>query len=224
MMTPAAVAGKAFLAEKAALPDVFTLSSGLLFKVLRRGPATGRSPTAATPCSVHYEGTLMDGACFGSSYHRNKPEKFSPGQVIPGWTEALQIMCEGDVWLLYIPYQLAYGPSGAGADIPGYSALVFKVELVGLTSSGGGKAASAAADRAAESLSREDAARFRALAEGEHGTYDVAARPMPPVDERPPEPALSATSVILLLLVCCGAAIYHDTYHNPENVEDPVEE
>jgi FKBP-type peptidyl-prolyl cis-trans isomerase FklB len=109
---------------------VSTTASGLQYQVLRSGPADGRSPTLSDSVSVHYRGTLTSGAVFDSSYDRGIPATFGVGEVIPGWTEALQLMKPGDKWLLYIPSHLAYGPRGMGDKIPPDSDLVFQVELL----------------------------------------------------------------------------------------------
>ena len=109
---------------------VVTTASGLRYKVLASGPVSGRSPTRSDSVMVHYRGTLMDGSVFDSSYDRGAPATFGVGQVIPGWTEALQLMKPGDKWLLHIPSNLAYGSQGAGAKIPPFADLVFQVELL----------------------------------------------------------------------------------------------
>lgn len=109
---------------------VVTTASGLRYKVLASGPVSGRSPTRSDSVMVHYRGTLMDGSVFDSSYDRGAPATFGVGQVIPGWTEALQLMKPGDKWLLHIPSNLAYGGQGAGAKIPPFADLVFQVELL----------------------------------------------------------------------------------------------
>jgi FKBP-type peptidyl-prolyl cis-trans isomerase len=120
--------GEAFLAENAAKAGVKTLPSGLQYKVIQSG--SGASPKATDKVTVHYRGTLIDGTEFDSSYSRNKPATFGVNQVIPGWTEALQLMQEGDKWELYIPPKLAYGERGAGSRIPPNSTLIFEVELL----------------------------------------------------------------------------------------------
>ena len=119
-------AGEKFLAENKKKPGVKSLPSGLQYKVIKSG--TGKKPTAQSQVSVDYEGRLIDGTVFDSSYERGKPATFRCSQVIKGWTEALTRMSEGDVWELYIPYQLAYGERESGKIKP-YSALIFKVEL-----------------------------------------------------------------------------------------------
>jgi FKBP-type peptidyl-prolyl cis-trans isomerase FklB len=122
-------AGTAYLEEKSKLPDVVTLPSGLRYKVLEKGQG-GFHPKVGTPCLCHYAGTLIDGTEFDSSYSRGEPTTFAPNQVIKGWTEAMQLMVEGDKWELYIPSDLAYGDRGSPPKIPGDSALVFTIEMI----------------------------------------------------------------------------------------------
>ena len=121
-------AGEAFLAENAKKDGVTTLPSGLQYKVMSSG--SGKTPTKSDKVTVDYRGTLIDGTEFDSSYSRGEPASFGVGQVIPGWTEALQLMKEGDKWQLYLPAKLAYGEKGAGAKIPPNSTLIFDVELI----------------------------------------------------------------------------------------------
>mmetsp|Transcript_116727 Transcript_116727/g.362698 ORF Transcript_116727/g.362698 Transcript_116727/m.362698 type:complete len:160 (-) Transcript_116727:69-548(-) len=121
--------GKAFLEAKAKEEGVVTLPSGLMYKVLNKGEGK-HHPTKDSPCDCHYKGTLIDGTEFDSSYKRGKPTTFAPEQVIKGWTEAMQLMVEGDKWEMYIPSELAYGERGAGGVIPGSAALIFQMELV----------------------------------------------------------------------------------------------
>jgi len=121
-------AGEAFLADNAGKEGVTTLPSGLQYKVIKAG--AGKSPQKSDKVTVNYRGTLIDGTEFDSSYSRNQPATFGVGQVIPGWTEALQLMKEGDTWEIYIPSKLGYGERGAGGRIPPNSALIFKVELI----------------------------------------------------------------------------------------------
>ena len=121
-------AGEAFLAENAGKEGVKTTDSGLQYKVITAGE--GKTPQKSDKVTVHYRGTLIDGSEFDSSYSRNKPASFGVGQVIPGWTEALQLMKEGDKWEIYLPSKLGYGERGAGARIPPNSTLVFEVELI----------------------------------------------------------------------------------------------
>ena len=120
--------GEAFLAENAGKEGVKTTDSGLQYKVITAGE--GKSPQKSDKVTVHYRGTLIDGTEFDSSYSRNKPATFGVGQVIPGWTEALLMMKEGDKWEIVLPSKLAYGERGAGAKIPPNSTLVFEVELI----------------------------------------------------------------------------------------------
>jgi len=120
--------GRAFLENNKKTEGVTTIASGLQYKVLTAG--TGKTPTASSNVTVHYTGKLIDGTVFDSSVQRGQPTNFGVGQVIRGWTEALQLMKEGDKWMLYIPYDLAYGERGQGAQIPPYATLIFEVELI----------------------------------------------------------------------------------------------
>lgn len=122
--------GEKFLAENAKRPEVKTTASGLQYEVLEA--TIGQKPKATDTVRVHYEGTLIDGTVFDSSYKRGESISFGLNQVIKGWTEGLQLMSIGSKYKLYIPYQLAYGEQGAGAQIPPYSALIFTVELLGI--------------------------------------------------------------------------------------------
>lgn len=121
-------AGDDFLAANASKAGVVTLPSGLQYEIITAG--TGPKPTAADKVKCHYHGTTLDGKVFDSSVDRGEPMEFPVGQVIPGWTEALQLMPVGSKWKLYIPAALAYGERGAGADIKPNSALIFEVELL----------------------------------------------------------------------------------------------
>lgn len=121
--------GKAFLAENAQKPGVVTLESGLQYRVVQEGNGSFH-PVADSQCLCHYHGTLIDGTTFDSSYDRGEPTTFAPNQVIKGWTEAMQLMVEGDVWELTIPSELAYGDSGSPPKIPGGSVLIFKIEII----------------------------------------------------------------------------------------------
>ena len=120
--------GLAYLEANKTKEGVITTVSGLQYKVMQQG--TGKQPTASDRVTVHYIGTLTDGTVFDSSVKRGQPATFSVGGVIRGWTEALQLMKEGDKWMLYIPYDLAYGERGSGGQIPPYSTLIFEVELL----------------------------------------------------------------------------------------------
>jgi len=123
-----AAEGEAFLAENAKKEGVTVTASGLQYEVVTAG--TGPKPSASSRVKTHYHGTLIDGTVFDSSYNRGQPIDFAVNGVIPGWTEALQLMPTGSKWRLYIPYHLAYGERGAGANIAPYSALIFDVELL----------------------------------------------------------------------------------------------
>ncbi len=120
--------GENFLAENAKKEGVKTLPSGLQYKVLREG--NGRKPSATDQVECHYEGTLINGQVFDSSYRRGETATFGLNQVIKGWTEGLQLMQEGAKYRFFIPYDLAYGERGAGQSIPPYAALIFDVELI----------------------------------------------------------------------------------------------
>ncbi len=124
----AKVAGEDFLAENGKKDGVVTLPSGLQYQVLKEGD--GKKPSATDQVVCHYEGTLIDGTVFDSSYQRNQPATFGLNQVIAGWTEGVQLMQEGAKYRFFIPYNLAYGERGAGAQIPPFAALVFDVELI----------------------------------------------------------------------------------------------
>ncbi len=117
-----------FLAEHGKQDGVVILESGLQYKVITEG--AGASPQADSKVEVHYRGALTDGTEFDSSYKRGEPASFPVSGVIPGWTEALQLMKEGDKWQLVIPSQLAYGERGAPPVIPANATLVFDVELI----------------------------------------------------------------------------------------------
>lgn len=120
--------GEKFLAENGKKEGVITTASGLQYQVLREG--NGQSPKATDTVECHYEGTLIDGTKFDSSYDRGQTATFPLNQVIAGWTEGLQLMKEGGKYRFFIPYELGYGERGAGASIPPFSTLIFDVELV----------------------------------------------------------------------------------------------
>eukprot|EP00286_Rhodomonas_abbreviata_P006592 CAMPEP_0181317994 /NCGR_PEP_ID=MMETSP1101-20121128/16768_1 /TAXON_ID=46948 /ORGANISM="Rhodomonas abbreviata, Strain Caron Lab Isolate" /LENGTH=339 /DNA_ID=CAMNT_0023425431 /DNA_START=24 /DNA_END=1043 /DNA_ORIENTATION=+ len=122
-------AGIAFLAENKNKDGVITLPSGLQYKVLEEGGGL-EHPKVDTPCECHYAGRLLDGTQFDSSYDRGEPTTFAPNQVIKGWTEAMQLMAQGDKWELYIPMEMAYGPSGRPPKIPAAATLIFIMEIV----------------------------------------------------------------------------------------------
>ncbi len=135
LQAKAAAAGKEnlaksnkFLEENKKKQGVQTTASGLQYEVIKAG--TGASPKLENEVSVHYEGKLISGTVFDSSIKRGEPASFGVGQVIPGWTEALQRMKVGDKWRLFIPPNIAYGERGAGGDIGPNEALIFEVELL----------------------------------------------------------------------------------------------
>ena len=123
-------AGKKFLEENAKKEGIQTTASGLQYEVLRDG--AGPKPGAANTVEVHYEGRLIDGKVFDSSYQRKETISFPLNRVIPGWTEGLQLMSTGSKYRLYIPSELGYGARGAGGDIPPHAALIFDVELISI--------------------------------------------------------------------------------------------
>ena len=123
------VTGDAFLAENKTKDGVVTLPSGLQYKILTEG--TGPKPTATDTVVCNYKGTLLDNTEFDSSYKRNQPLTIPVGGVIKGWTEALQLMPVGSKWQLFIPSDLAYGPTAKG-PIPPSSTLIFEVELLSI--------------------------------------------------------------------------------------------
>lgn len=120
--------GEAFLAGNAKKEGIVTLPSGLQYQVLQEG--NGKSPKATDQVKCHYEGTLINGKVFDSSYRRGEPATFPLNGVIAGWTEGLQLMKEGAKYRFFIPFNLAYGTRGAGQDIPPYATLIFDVELI----------------------------------------------------------------------------------------------
>jgi FKBP-type peptidyl-prolyl cis-trans isomerase len=126
--------GDAFLAANKAKAGVVTLPSGLQYKILTAG--TGPKPTAADTVVCNYKGTLINGTEFDSSYKRGQPATFPVGQVIKGWTEALQLMPVGSKWQLFVPADLAYGDRGAGPDIGPNATLIFDVELLSIKPAG----------------------------------------------------------------------------------------
>lgn len=120
--------GADFLAANAKKDGVKQTASGLQYKVIKEG--NGKKPKATDQVTVHYTGTLMDGTKFDSSVDRGEPATFGLNQVIPGWTEGLQLMSEGAKYMLYIPAELGYGANGAGGAIGPNEVLIFEVELI----------------------------------------------------------------------------------------------
>ena len=122
--------GEAFLAANKSKDGVVTLPSGLQYKILTAG--TGPKPTASDSVKCNYKGTLIDGKEFDSSYKRGEPATFAVGQVIKGWTEALELMPVGSKWQIFVPSSLGYGERGAGAEIGPNATLIFEVELLSI--------------------------------------------------------------------------------------------
>lgn len=120
--------GLRFLEENAKRDEVKVTESGLQYRVMKSGD--GRSPRSTDMVTTHYHGKLINGTVFDSSVNRNSPATFPVNGVIQGWQEALPMMKEGDKWELFIPYDLAYGESGAGGSIPPFATLIFEVELI----------------------------------------------------------------------------------------------
>ncbi len=123
-------AGENFLAENAKREGVKVTETGLQYEVLT--PVLGIKPTPTDTVTCHYEGRLIDGTVFDSSYRRGEPASFPLQGVIRGWTEGLQLMSIGSKFRFFIPFDLAYGAQGAGGSIPPYAALIFDVELIGI--------------------------------------------------------------------------------------------
>lgn len=122
--------GKKFLEENKKKSGIVELPSGLQYQIIKEG--TGPKPTINDKVTVHYTGKLVDGKVFDSSVERNQPASFPVGGVIPGWTEALQLMPVGSKWNVFIPSDLGYGPQGAGGAIPPNATLIFEVELLSI--------------------------------------------------------------------------------------------
>ena len=122
-------AAQAFMAQNAKAPDIHVTASGLQYRILQSGPVTGAHPTPDGEVKVNYEGKLVDGTVFDSSYARGMPAVLAVEELIPGWQEALKLMRPGDVWLVYLPPKLGYADRAAGPIPPG-SVLIFKLELL----------------------------------------------------------------------------------------------
>jgi FKBP-type peptidyl-prolyl cis-trans isomerase FklB len=122
--------GETFLAENRKKEGIKTLPSGLQYKVVKAG--TGKKPKLTDTVTAHYRGTLIDGTEFDSSYRRGKPASFPVSGVIPGWTEALQLMEEGTKWQLFIPPHLAYGEQGKGGVVEPNATLIFEIEVISI--------------------------------------------------------------------------------------------
>ena len=120
---------QAFLAKTAKEPGVVTLPSGLEYKIIHSGPTTGLKPHLNDEVKIMYEGKLIDGQVFDSSYERGQPAAFPLKHLVKGWQEALPLMRPGDEWMLYVPPKLGYGNEG-NEKIPPGSALIFRIELI----------------------------------------------------------------------------------------------
>jgi FKBP-type peptidyl-prolyl cis-trans isomerase FklB len=130
---PTADATAAWLAANAKQPGVVTTASGLQYKIVKSGDTKGPSPKEGDVIKVNYEGTLVDGTVFDSSFKRGKPALMPLGNLVPAWMEALPLMHPGDEWVLYVPPALGYGPEGRG-PIPPNSVMIFKLQLLGMLS------------------------------------------------------------------------------------------
>ncbi len=124
--------GVKFLARNATAPGVTVLPDGLQYKVVRSGPPGALSPQKGDEIKLNYEGTLIDGTVFDSTYRQGQPAVMGLDGLVPGWMEALPKMRVGDTWFLYLPSKLGYGARGAGGVIPPNAVLVFKIELLGV--------------------------------------------------------------------------------------------
>jgi FKBP-type peptidyl-prolyl cis-trans isomerase len=122
-------AAKAFLAKNAKEPGVVTLPDGLQYKIVTSGPASGLKPHIQDEVKVNYEGKLIDGTVFDSSYERGQPAAMPLRNLVKAWQEVIPMMRPGDVWTLYVPPELGYGADGQGPIPPG-AALIFKIELI----------------------------------------------------------------------------------------------
>ena len=129
VLAKAAAEAKAYMDSNAKAAGVQTLPSGVQYKIVRSGPASGLKPGPDDEVKVHYEGKLVDGTIFDSSYERGQPAAMPLPALIPAWKEALQLMRPGDEWTLYVPPAQGYGEEGAG-EIPPNSVLIFRIELI----------------------------------------------------------------------------------------------
>jgi FKBP-type peptidyl-prolyl cis-trans isomerase len=129
-------ATQTFMTTNAKQPGVVTLADGLQYKVVRSGPADGAKPSPTDEVKVNYEGKLLDGTVFDSSYERGVPASFPLDGLVPAWKEALVMMRPGDEWTLYVPPELGYGAQDKG-PIPGNSVMIFRIELIGVLPSKG---------------------------------------------------------------------------------------
>jgi peptidylprolyl isomerase/FKBP-type peptidyl-prolyl cis-trans isomerase FklB len=121
-----------YMAKVVKEPGVKLLPSGVAYKIVRSGPADGMRPALSDEVKVHYEGKLIDGKVFDSSYERGQPAAMPLEGLIEAWQEALQLMRPGDEWVLYVPPEKGYGAEGAGGEIPPNAVLIFRIELIGV--------------------------------------------------------------------------------------------
>ena len=129
------VEAAAYMAKAAKEEGVKALPSGVLYKVVRSGPAGGPSPKVSDEIKIHYEGKLAtNGEVFDSSYERGSPAVFPLAALIPAWKDALVLMRPGDEWTLIVPPEQGYGAEGAGGKIPPNAVLIFRIELIGILS------------------------------------------------------------------------------------------
>ena len=136
---PEAAAAAFFMESNARAEGVVTLPSGLQYKVIQSGPEGGDHPDGNDLVRVNYEGALADGTVFDSSFDRGAPYVTTPEQVIPAWTEALQLMSVGDEWIIYVPPELGYGAQGDPPTIPRNAVLIFRLQLLDLARTPGGE-------------------------------------------------------------------------------------
>jgi peptidylprolyl isomerase/FKBP-type peptidyl-prolyl cis-trans isomerase FklB len=130
-LAKAAAEAKTYMETNAKAAGVKTLPSGVQYKIVRSGPPGGLKPGPEDEVKVHYEGKLLSGKVFDSSYERGQPAAMPLPALIPAWKEALQLMRPGDEWVLYVPPAMGYGEEGAGGgEIPGNSVLIFRIELI----------------------------------------------------------------------------------------------
>jgi FKBP-type peptidyl-prolyl cis-trans isomerase len=135
---PDAQNAMSFMAQNALAEGVHTIPTGVQYKIIKSGPADGQRPTPEDMVKVNYEGTLLDGKVFDSSYKAGKPVVFQLKKLIPGWIDALQLMRPGDQWILFVPPSMGYGAQRSG-PIPPTSVLIFKLELIAVGDAAGGE-------------------------------------------------------------------------------------
>ncbi|HYE45011.1 MAG TPA: FKBP-type peptidyl-prolyl cis-trans isomerase [Caulobacter sp.] len=127
--------GTEFLKENATKPGVTVLKSGVQYLVMRSGPQSGLKPKKGDEMLVHYEGKLLNGEVFDSSFERGKPTAMQLGGLIPAWLEVLPMMRPGDEWVIYVPPEAGYGKEGGG-PIPPNATLIFRIQLIDVLPSG----------------------------------------------------------------------------------------